>query len=182
MRISDWSSDVCSSDLHLGRGADVVAVLDAVLAGDQVERVVVERQRLRGDARMEVQGLAARCWLRRYPGRRDLREVDGIDAGHAGGAASAVRAGQLRDRAVAGGDVEHAPPAAERSEAVEPEAPDAAGVVAAERAGQRMQVVLTPVPPTCSLPMAVVGGRVRTRPRNQGKKTKARMTPQLVNV
>src|SRR3546814_11875386 len=86
---------------------------------------------------MEVQGLAARCWLRRYPGRRDLREVDGIDAGHAGGAASAVRAGQLRDRAVAGGDVEHAPPAAERSEAVEPEALDAAGVVAAQRARQR---------------------------------------------
>src|SRR3546814_3272018 len=76
------------------------------------------RSRLRGDARMEVQGLAARCWLRRYPGRRDLREVDGIDAGHAGGAASAVRAGQLRDRAVAGGDVEHAPPAAERSEEI----------------------------------------------------------------
>src|SRR3546814_20633297 len=26
MRISDWSSDVCSSDLHLGRGLHVVAV------------------------------------------------------------------------------------------------------------------------------------------------------------
>src|SRR3546814_3938115 len=112
---------------------------------------------------MEVQGLAARCWLRRYPGRRDLREVDGIDAGHAGGAASAVRAGQLRDRAVAGGDVEHAPPAAERSEAVEPEALDAAGVVAAERAGQRMQDVLLPVPRPFGLAMRVVGGVARHR-------------------
>src|SRR3546814_7736652 len=94
---------------------------------------------------MEVQGLAARCWLRRYPGRRDLREVDGNDAGHAGGAASAVRVGQLRDRAVAGGDVEHARPAAERSEAVEPEALDEAGVVGAERAGQRKADVVDSV-------------------------------------
>src|SRR3546814_6842635 len=106
--------------------------------------------------------------------RRDLREVDGVDAGHAGGAASAVRAGQLRDRAVAGGDVEHAPPAAERSEAVEPEALDAAGVVAAERAGQRMQDVLLPVPRPCGLAMRGGGGVVRARRGIGGKKRGAR--------
>src|SRR3546814_17084208 len=108
---------------------------------------------------MEVQGLAARCWLRRYPGRRDLREVDGIDAGHAGGAASAVRAGQLRDRAVAGGHVETAPPPAQRSEAVEPEAPDSAGGCAAAPNAQGRQDRLLPV----TLPAATTEERRRAR-------------------
>src|SRR3546814_20729985 len=109
---------------------------------------------------MEVQGLAARCWLRRYPGRRDLGEVDGVDAGHAG---SAVRAGRLRDRAVAGGDVEHAPPAAARSAADEPEALAAAGVVAAERPGQRMTEVLHPVSAPYAVVVGLVGGGVVRR-------------------
>src|SRR3546814_6804062 len=45
MRISDWSSDVCSSDLHLlncgyGRGFSVLEVLDAV---DRVTNMPIKR-------------------------------------------------------------------------------------------------------------------------------------------
>src|SRR3546814_10092763 len=53
MRISDWSSDVCSSDLALGRGRVAPMIIDtsaliAVLTGEEgsealVEAIVAER-------------------------------------------------------------------------------------------------------------------------------------------
>src|SRR3546814_8539823 len=49
MRISDWSSDVCSSDLRIGTIAAIYVVptvadriLDRVVAGAAVDRVVAE--------------------------------------------------------------------------------------------------------------------------------------------
>src|SRR3546814_20480739 len=65
MRISDWSSDVCSSDLQRDRGAERAAV--AVRFGEHIERLA-----LRGD-----RGLALRLALRAGHGadrRGDLRQ------------------------------------------------------------------------------------------------------------
>src|SRR3546814_19360795 len=76
MRISDWSSDVCSSDLveapvrPVGGGA-------AVVVGALVRRVVapgcgVRRNRLRHDQRRRQHRLADMERERRQPGRRRL--------------------------------------------------------------------------------------------------------------
>src|SRR3546814_9618721 len=50
MRISDWSSDVCSSDLQLAEGVEIVAGRDGV--EDHVEAAGVRRH-LRGIARVD---------------------------------------------------------------------------------------------------------------------------------
>src|SRR3546814_2144622 len=41
MRISDWSSDVCSSDLELGRAAIEAALAQAGITGDEVSEVIL---------------------------------------------------------------------------------------------------------------------------------------------
>ena len=77
---------------------------------------------------------------------------------------------------------EHAPPAAERGEVVQPELLDAAGVVAAERAWQRVQDALLPVPRPCGLAMRVVGFVAGHRRSIAGKKRGARRPLQCCSV
>src|SRR5690606_13420305 len=101
-------------------------------------------------------------------------------ARHAGVAAVAIRAGKLRDRTIAGGDVEHAPAAAQRGEIVDPEALDGSGVVAAVGTGQRMQRALFPVTRPSGLAMRVVGGVVRHRRSITGTKKEGPEGPSSV--
>src|SRR3546814_20198923 len=64
MRISDWSSDVCSSDLHLGIGGDPgVGLADRLAAGRARQGLVAVAD---ADAATEVET------LQRHPRRAQL--------------------------------------------------------------------------------------------------------------
>src|SRR3546814_14571742 len=59
MRISDWSSDVCSSDLVHLAGVGIDAAVDAVLAGEPELAVAVEGRGVEvGVAALAGQGIA----------------------------------------------------------------------------------------------------------------------------
>src|SRR3546814_3076653 len=96
MRISDWSSDVCSSDLHVGgllaaHVAEVPGLVVVAGAGLGVRRVAEQEAELVGVARHPLTG-----------GRRAPRLVDvgGALVGHVDGGAEMVlgvaRAGEDR--------------------------------------------------------------------------------------
>src|SRR3546814_12769844 len=76
MRISDWSSDVCSSDLvrarpQVGdRGHDRQAVVDGE-AGDPQAQVVLDRKQLHhgGEAALRNRGDLGGLWLRHLSAR-----------------------------------------------------------------------------------------------------------------
>src|SRR3546814_15202142 len=78
MRISDWSSDVCSSDLHLGIGGDPgVGLADRLAAGRARQGLVAVAD---ADAATEVET------LQRHPRRAQfLVERDQAPAGDAVG-------------------------------------------------------------------------------------------------
>src|SRR3546814_6445595 len=56
MRISDWSSDVCSSDLQRRHRL----ARDLALAGEDVDRMIVQRVQRRGGRRRHPGGVRAR--------------------------------------------------------------------------------------------------------------------------
>src|SRR3546814_4953181 len=65
MRISDWSSDVCSSDLIVGSGAaGLAAAMAAANAGKQVLLVEADAELGGGllSERAEVEGLTPAAW------------------------------------------------------------------------------------------------------------------------
>src|SRR3546814_6098973 len=81
MRISDWSSDVCSSDLHAAGQDDAVELIDLDLTGGAVDLEAVSRlqvvERLCGAAvRGHEEGLPAR----RFHGLPRLGELHLLDA------------------------------------------------------------------------------------------------------
>src|SRR3546814_8848497 len=56
MRISDWSSDVCSSDLHLGAAVDDAAqrLVDVDIVGNRRDRAADRVEQLALDPRFDV--------------------------------------------------------------------------------------------------------------------------------
>src|SRR3546814_7066405 len=100
MRISDWSSDVCSSDLRARRGdIDIAAGDDRIEAGREAGRVGSEI----------IRGFGMFDGCRPHAGQRDVAAREAIDTDRAG-----VAGGRQRQRA-AGGD-QAARCAADRSE------------------------------------------------------------------
>src|SRR3546814_4693826 len=89
MRISDWSSDVCSSDLPLGRRLVVAVPADAVDAFDA------------GHAGLRTHRLVALLQILADP-VRGLGEVAAVGVGVDHGAVAAPAAEQLVERQVAG--------------------------------------------------------------------------------
>src|SRR3546814_20941928 len=86
MRISDWSSDVCSSDLQCRKGGDarvVGAPGDLLAAKQAIEKRFGRRQRARDrtDDQALERGAAEHSKRGRQPGRRREREKIGRASG-----------------------------------------------------------------------------------------------------
>src|SRR3546814_7911784 len=114
MRISDWSSDVCSSDLELrhrgrrGRAAEAItALVDRDVARDRPARSIRNEAQRPGDGRADIVAIDQHGAV-----GGDLH----VDAEAVGG--SDIKRGRSRDAALArrpGELVQHQPPAGERA-------------------------------------------------------------------
>src|SRR3546814_4127474 len=71
MRISDWSSDVCSSDLQMINGA-----FTAKLAFEQAE--LVKNERFAGKSRMKRQKIVNRPRCAVEAGEGDMRQISAL--------------------------------------------------------------------------------------------------------
>src|SRR3546814_20739802 len=76
MRISDWSSDVCSSDLPVALDQMINGAFTAKLAFEQAE--LVKNERFAGKSRMKRQKIVNRPRCAVEAGEGDLRQISGL--------------------------------------------------------------------------------------------------------
>ena len=123
----------------LGQGRPAIGVLESELAGHAIEAGVGKRQRFHAHAGMEADPAMP---IRAVPIRRHRRQVHRIDLQRV----PSRLPQQQWQRAVAGGQVQHARIRGQVGGQGTPEAADRTVVVAGVAAGARMQAAAGPVP------------------------------------